>query len=1140
MKKSLLLSVIVSAFVSALISCSIEEPEICVQTPLFDDFYASVGDCYEASTKTYTDSRFHVLWHEDDRISIFNKNTFNQQYCFNGNTGDNAGSFSVVPSSDFYTANPIDNVYAVYPYSASTRISNNQVLTVNYSSEQQWAENSIGKGANLMVACTSGQNIIFKNTGAILIFKLWGDDVSVSSIKLKSNAGEAISGKATVSMPLGGLPAITMSSDASDELSLVCNTPVSIGTSNDNYTEFWMIVPPVHFINGFTITVTDSNGKTFSQSTSKTIAITRNTVTRMAPFEVKVEKVQPDDEIWYTTSNSAPITYYAGYSSNDVVSNTYKNGKGVMKFSAPVTEIADKFFESRGNLISISLPSSLTRIGQASFNGCTNLTTIDIPQSVSVIGASAFAQCYKLKSFTGKFASSDGRCLIQDGVLWAFAPDGLESYSIPEGVTTIMSYTFWNIQTIKSLSLPQSITSISDGAISGCGGLEAFYGRFASEDHRCLADNHVIKAFAPSGLTSYIIPDGTKEIAKSAFSGCKNITSFEVPSSVETLGRYAFDGCSNLTDVILSEGLKTISLEVFRRCKSLKEITIPSTVSKIYSWAFWECSSLAKVTVLAKEPPTSQSDVFMDCPALTAIYVPASSVESYKNTSHWSDYAGLIQAMPVVQPDNEIWYTTTDNNPIVFQCGFDSSVFFGSELLSNTYDEGRGVLRFAGSVIRLGEKYHSPEERPFANNLTLKSLSLPSSVRYIQSMEFYGCHVLERIDLPEEMDWIASFAFDDCVALKELKVPLLLKHGPNDAYPYVLPSNIATGCKSLERFYGPYASADGRYLVIDDVLFSIAPGGLTSFTVPEGIKTIYGQAFLGCDLETIILPSSLEEMKIQCFSECEKLKSIVIPAGVKVIGQSAFYGDTAMESITVLPTSVPTLDSSLSANVFYTGNKCPIYVPAESLSAYKADESWSYYSDRLKPLIDYVDLGLSVKWASYNIGASKPSELGDYFAWGETETKFTPFLPTNYKWADELGEYNKYFRRNWETGTVELAEEDDAAAVQWGGGWRIPRSYEVEELCSPTNCTFKPVTIDGVKGMQITSKKNGNSIFLPSGGHKYDTTTLNAETGCYWSSSLDYSYDWVAKILLFYYSESGMSLSDLGRSWGALIRPVHE
>ena len=190
---------------------------------------------------------------------------------------------------------------------------------------------------------------------------------------------------------------------------------------------------------------------------------------------------------------------------------------------------------------------------------------------------------------------------------------------------------------------------------------------------------------------------------------------------------------------------------------------------------------------------------------------------------------------------------------------------------------------------------------------------------------------------------------------------------------------------------------------------------------------------------------------------------------------------------------------------------------------------------------EYVDLGLSVKWATCNVGAAKPEDYGDYFAWGETEPKST-YDDSTYKWC--YGSYNtqtKYCTSS-EYGSIDnrrtLYLSDDAARVNWGGSWRMPTQAEQEEL--QENCSWTWVCQNGVYGYRVTSKKPGythKSIFLPAAGYRNDSSLGDAGgDGCYWSSSLYTDFSALAYGLRF--SSNSVGRSTISRCYGRSVRPV--
>ena len=189
---------------------------------------------------------------------------------------------------------------------------------------------------------------------------------------------------------------------------------------------------------------------------------------------------------------------------------------------------------------------------------------------------------------------------------------------------------------------------------------------------------------------------------------------------------------------------------------------------------------------------------------------------------------------------------------------------------------------------------------------------------------------------------------------------------------------------------------------------------------------------------------------------------------------------------------------------------------------------------------EYVDLGLSVKWATCNVGAIKPEEYGDYFAWGETQPKstYSNYSWSTYKYCNGSSSTLTKYNTSSSFGTVDnkttLELSDDAARANWGGSWRMPTDAEITEL--RMQCTWKWTTLNGVYGYKVSSRKNGNSIFLPAAGYRDGWSLDDAGSrGYYWSSSLfaDYPSD-----ALGVYFESGIMGNNGDRYCGFSVRPV--
>ena len=576
----------------------------------------------EERTKTYVESDKYLRWHEDDRLTAFYGNTLNRQYKFNGATGDNSGSFSYVSSGNLETGNALDRIYAVYPYDETATIADNGQISLTLPAVQTYAENSFGRGANTMLAVTENVEdtfLAFKNACGYLKLKLYNaDGATIKSIVVKGNGEEKIAGAATATIAFGEVPQLTMADDAATTITLDCGNGVALSTTKEAATEFWAVIPETTFEGGITITVTDTEGGIFEKSTTKEVVIERNAVQPMAALGV--EFVAPvakpaNNEIWYTNGSTTEATtpYNTDVFGANIVSNTYDAEKEcwVIEFDGEVTEIGNNAFSSCRTLTSVILPDSVTSIGDHAFVSCTsllcmtipdnvitikgyafydckNLTSVTIGNSVTSIQSNAFYACTSLTTFYGKFASSDNRCLIVDGVLHSFAPGRLTEYAIPDSVIEIGS-----------------------------------------------------TAFRSCALTSVVIPDSVTKIGVSAFSESYNLKNVTIGNSVTSIGYSAFYWCSSLTSVTIPDSVTSIEERAFY-CSGLTSVTIGKSVSSIGNYAFYSCRSLKSVYCRPTIPPTGCWEAFDNNASGRKIYVPEDSVEAYKSKKNWSNYASDI------------------------------------------------------------------------------------------------------------------------------------------------------------------------------------------------------------------------------------------------------------------------------------------------------------------------------------------------------------------------------------------------------------------------------------------------------------------------------------------------------------------
>ncbi len=174
-----------------------------------------------------------------------------------------------------------------------------------------------------------------------------------------------------------------------------------------------------------------------------------------------------------------------------------------------------------------------------------------------------------------------------------------------------------------------------------------------------------------------------------------------------------------------------------------------------------------------------------------------------------------------------------------------------------------------------------------------------------------------------------------------------------------------------------------------------------------------------------------------------------------------------------------------------------------------------------------MDLGLSVKWASFNVGAGSPEDYGNYYAWGETEEK-SSYTLENYIYNDSNTD------KLQDIGSNISGTSYDVAHVKWGGSWRMPTLSEIQELC--TKCSWQWTEVNGIKGKKVTGP-NGNSIFLPAAGNRYGTEVYHRGSyGYYWSGTLGEGNSYDAYNLSI--SSGSHDWYYYNRHYGHTVRPV--
>lgn len=259
------------------------------------------------------------------------------------------------------------------------------------------------------------------------------------------------------------------------------------------------------------------------------------------------------------------------------------------------------------------------------------------------------------------------------------------------------------------------------------------------------------------------------------------------------------------------------------------------------------------------------------------------------NNSRTSEYIELVPEKVTI-PNNEIWYKTSDGQPI-------STESYDYYVMSNNTSMGEWHRLVLDHDLTLTYYW-------FQNNTTVTEVILPAMTTRINANTFLGCTALTSIEYPyAEITSINANAFDGCAALKSISLPASLK---------TIGSGAFNGCTALEKFEGdcPMIMADGRGLMTEgNVLASYLLGESTELTIPEGVKELAAGLFTGNKtLQKVTIPAAVETIGEKAFNKCSALETVMIAEGVNTIGGYAFYG-TALTAIAI-PASVETIGSS--------------------------------------------------------------------------------------------------------------------------------------------------------------------------------------------------------------------------------------
>lgn len=576
---------------------------------------------------------------------------------------------------------------------------------------------------------------------------------------------------------------------------------------------------------------------------------------------------------------------------------------------------------NRSYLKSIVFGQNIKSIGNSAFYGCQQLESVTLNSNLETLSSSTFENCYKLASVN-----------LQDTKVTAIPSDcfyrcGLTEINIPATITEIGSNAFYGCDsvvtiTVNTATIPEScfqpnysdkskLTTINIGKNVKSIGNSAFYNQrhvtavnIDPEVSGLAIGNSVFSNF--DALETITLPAGVTSIGESLFYDCDNLktVAFDENSAIEAIPNSCFNSCDNLETLTLPNSVKTVGTSVFYGCSSLRELTFGTGLEAnafpggYYNYLFSNCSNLEKMTLPGVNFPFQQQ--YSGLPNSLTLFVNAGLVDTYKKSSYTkmyhivpigatTDFAIENEAgqLPLNLPDdkapNAITLTITGQINGTDVNWIHQSMPYLQELIltdAQIVEGGEEVKRWSvsnGTVTQNGSTTYKVVNNEvcdymFNNMPALKHIALPASAKRVGKYALSSNAKLEQVDMG-----LALTAIDECAFYYDSK---LTKAD--------LPAGLLT--IGQQAFYQT---------------------GITSVTIPDGVKRIENNTFSYCDqLKTATLPDGLEHIGQSAFYDCDNLLSVNIPKQVITIDQSAFSSCYKLASAIVIPAGCKTIGGS--------------------------------------------------------------------------------------------------------------------------------------------------------------------------------------------------------------------------------------
>ncbi len=633
---------------------------------------------------------------------------------------------------------------------------------------------------------------------------------------------------------------------------------------------------------------------------------------------------------------------------------------------AEIDVVRDKLFSGCPNLVSVKLPSSVNSIGNSAFLDCVSLSEISLPDNLKSLGSFAFGNCSGLTSVTlPESLVSIGENVFKgcDKLTSAVVPvralsflptQSIEKLTI-DGGESVPKNSFENSQSLKTLVLGESVTSVNDWAFYNCSSLSEIVVRntnavcshvaFLSCDKLTYveAPMRIISNLSHSSisrlkitggvvndlsemknLTEVIVEEGVTEFSYGAFKDCTALEKISLPDSTEIVGDDAFSGCTALK-FNLYENAKYLGNEsnpylvlVRTASQAIKNLTVHPDARVICNDAFHECPKLVSVDlgnvryvgtnafsncILLESANLGTALTYLDeyafynCEALKTVSVP--------DTITKIDTHALLGCRSLsYNTDGKGFYLGNANNPYVVLMKIDD------ELTEYTIQSSARIILKVKSFLstpNLLERVIIPDSvvyigyGAFQYCRALKEAVIPDSVSETDNCVFEDCESLTSVIFGNGLKSVSYGMFSGCSALADIYIP----EGISYINPYAFDGCVSLSEINVSKDNPAYRTIDGNLYSKDSTCLHIyAPGKTEStFTVPEKVTTIGDYAFSGCKkLTEIVVGENVSAIGYKSFGNCSSLSRVVLPSTLTKLSADAFSSCENLTEIVFLGT----------------------------------------------------------------------------------------------------------------------------------------------------------------------------------------------------------------------------------------------